>query len=84
MLSVARLIMKPKGRNVPPPRSIADLLTTHPGLYILQYFHDDFCPGATNGTGEHCCCSPDVRLVRWDTKEIIASIETGSGAVRWN
>jgi hypothetical protein len=36
--------------------------TCKPGLAMLLYAHDEWCPAGENNGGE-CCCEPDVFLV---------------------
>lgn len=39
---------------------------SRPGLVILQYFHDDYCPALRTQREQDCRppCHPDVYLVR--------------------
>jgi hypothetical protein len=43
---------------------IAALIQGRPGLWILQYLHDDGCPAQHTQRIEDCVCDVEVRLVR--------------------
>jgi hypothetical protein len=64
-----------KGRTPPPRQTLADravvaeavqAVLRRPGLWMQQFYHDDWCQTLKNGRAGDCNCEPNVRLVHYD------------------
>lgn len=63
-----------RGRTVPPKNPTIEQMLAQlqqPGLYILEYKHNDGCPTIRTQRWHDCTCNDDVDhyLVRYDESE---------------
>ena len=38
----------------------------NPGVYVMEFYHDDGCPTLVTQRGEDCTCKPDADILTGD------------------